>query len=97
MGTQAVPYWVLGLLVFVSAFLVAAQFSERIIDWFRFQSIGTRDYVAERLKLMMIDIPEERILLYQISLSGGLAGLFFLLCLPNFQLGIVTGLLLWLS
>lgn len=93
MGAQAVPYWVLGLLVFVSAFLVAAQFSERIIDWFRFQSIGTRDYVAERLKLMMIDIPEERILLYQISLSGGLAGLFFLLCLPNFQLGIVTGLL----
>jgi tight adherence protein B len=93
MGAQAVPYWVLGLLVFVSAFLVAAQFSERIIDWFRFQSIGTRDYVAERLKLMMIDIPEERILLYQISLSGGLAGLFFFLCLPNFQLGIVTGLL----
>jgi tight adherence protein B len=93
MGTQAIPYWVLGLLVFVSAFLVAAQFSERIIDWFRFQSIGTRDYVAERLKLMMIEIPEERILLYQISLSGGLAGLFFFLCLPNFQLGIVTGLL----
>jgi tight adherence protein B len=89
-----VPYWILGLLVFVSAFLVAAQFSERIIDWFRFQSIGTRDYISERLKLMMIDIPDERILIYQISLSVGLAGLLFLLCLPNVQLGLFVGVIM---
>jgi tight adherence protein B len=88
-----VPYWILGLLVFVSAFLVAAQFSERILDWFRFQSIGTRDYISERLKLMMIEIPEERILLYQITMSLGLGTLFFLLCLPNVKLGIAVGIL----
>jgi tight adherence protein B len=83
--------WVLGVLVFVSAFLVASQFSDRIIDWFRFQSIGTRDYIAEKLKLMMIDIPQEKILLYQVGFSFGLGGLVFLLCLPSFQVGLFFG------
>lgn len=85
--------WLLGILVFVSAFLVAMQFSDRIIDWFRFQSIGTRDYIAEKLKLMMIDIPPERILLYQVGASFGLGAVFFLLCLPNIPAGLFFGIL----
>ncbi len=85
--------WLLGILVFVSAFLVAMQFSDRIIDWFRFQSIGTRDYIAEKLKLMMIDIPPERVLLYQAGASFGLGAVFFLLLLPNIGAGVFFGVL----
>ena len=81
------PHWVLAVVVFLSALLVALQFSGRILDWVRFQSIGTRDYIADKLQLMMIDIPPERILLYQVSLSFGLGSLIFLLCLPNFAVG----------
>lgn len=79
----AVPHWLLAVLVFFSALLVAFQFSGRILDWIRFQSIGTRDYLAEKLQLMMIDVPPEKILFYQVSFMVGLGGLVFLLCLPN--------------
>lgn len=85
------PHWLLGGVVFLSALLVAYQFSGRILDWVRFQSIGSRDYIAEKLQLMMIDVPPEKILLYQVSLSFGLGGLVFLLCLPNFAAGSFFG------
>jgi tight adherence protein B len=82
---MSVPHWLLGLIVFIAALLVAFQFSSRIIDWVRFQSIGTRDYIAEKLQLMMIDVPPEKILIGQLALSVGAGALVFLLCLPNFQ------------
>ena len=89
----AVPHWLLGLVVFFSALLVAYQFSGRILDWIRFQSIGTRDYIADKLNLMMIEVPPEKILLGQVGLSFGLGATMFLLCLPNFAAAIFFGLL----
>jgi tight adherence protein B len=82
---MSVPHWLLALIVFIAALLVAFQFSTRIIDWVRFQSIGTRDYIAEKLQLMMIDVPPEKILIGQLALSVGAGALVFLLCLPNFE------------
>jgi len=93
----AVPHWVLGVVVFVSALLVAYQFSERILDWIRFQSIGTRDYIADRLQLMMIEVSPERILGGQAALSFGLGGLIFLLCLPNFGVGFFFGAIMMVA
>lgn len=90
----AAPHWLLGVIVFISALLVAYQFSDRILDWIRFQSIGTRDYIADRLQMMMIDIPPERILMGQVGISLGLGMLIFLLCLPNFGVGIFFGLVM---
>ena len=87
----AVPHWVLAVVVFISALLVAFQFSGRILDWVRFQSIGTRDYIAEKLQLMMIEVPTDKILLYQVSFSFFLGGSIFLLCLPNFAGGAFFG------
>lgn len=91
---SSVQHWLLGIVVFVSALLVAYQFSGRILDWIKFQSIGTRDYISEKFVLMMIDVPPEKILLGQVSLSLGLAGFIFILCLPNFQVGIFFGILM---
>ena len=85
----AVPHWLLGLMVFTSALLVAYQFSGRILDWIKFQSIGTRDYIAERLQLMMIDIPPEKVLMWQVGISGGLAGIMFILLIPNFTAALI--------
>lgn len=87
----AVPHWLLATVVFISALLVAFQFSGRILDWVRFQSIGTRDYLAEKLQLMMIEVPPEKILLYQVSLMLGLGGMVFILCLPNLAVGAFFG------
>jgi tight adherence protein B len=87
----AVPHWILGIVVFLSALLVGYQFSGRILDWVRFQSIGTRDYIAERLKLMMIEVEPDKILIGQVALSLGLGMLVFLGCLPNFKMGFFFG------
>ena len=88
-----VPHWLLGIIVFISALLVAYQFAGRILDWIRFQSIGTRDYIADRLQLMMMEVPPERILIGQVALSFGLGSFVFLCCLPNFGAGAFFGLL----
>jgi tight adherence protein B len=88
---EMAPHIGLAIIVFVAALLVATQFSERIIDWFRFQSIGTRDYINEKLQLMMVEISPEKVLLYQLLLSFGLGGLIFLLCLPNITMGFFFG------
>jgi tight adherence protein B len=73
-----VPHWLLAVVVFISALLVSFQFSGRILDWVKFQSIGTRDYIADKLQLMMIDMPVEKILMYQVGFALGLgAGAFF--------------------
>jgi tight adherence protein B len=79
--------------VFIAALLVAYQFSGRILDWVRFHSIGTRDYIVDRLKLMMIDIPSEKVLAYQVGFSLALGSLMFLVCLPNVKAGMALGAL----
>jgi tight adherence protein B len=78
-----VPLWLLSSIVFIASILVAYQFSEKILDWVRFQSIGTRDYIAEKMQLLMIDISPNRILVGQVALSVGLGALMFLMALPN--------------
>lgn len=90
----AAPHWLLAVIVFISALLVAYQFSGRILDWIRFQSIGTRDYIADRLQLMMIEIPPEKILMGQVGLSFGLGAIVFLISLPNFAVGGFFGVLM---
>lgn len=89
----AYPHWLLGVVVFISALLVAYQFSGRILDWIRFQSIGTRDYIADKFQLMMIEVPPEKILLGQVGISLGLGGIMFILCLPNFPAAFFFGIL----
>lgn len=88
-----ISYWLLGILVFISSLLVAYQFAGRILDWIRFQSIGTRDYIADRFQLMMIEVPPEKILYGQVGISLVFGGLMFLLCLPNFGAAFFFGLL----
>ena len=89
--TFVVPHWVLGILVFLSSLFVAFQFSGRILDWVKFHSIGTRDYIADKLQLMMIEIAPEKILLYQISFAFGLGAFIFLMCLPSLGAGAFFG------
>lgn len=67
----------------VFAFYVSYVFSNRFLDWLRFQSIGTRDYIVEKFSMMFIDIPPQRILMAQFILSFGMGGVVFIFFLPN--------------
>ena len=72
----------------ISIFILAYQYSKKFLDWLRFQSLGTRDYIVERLGMMFIEIPPQKILLWLFSGSFGLGTIVFLAFLPNLFPGI---------
>lgn len=84
----------LGLFILgVAVFLLSYQYNKRFLDWLRFQSLGTRDYIVERLSIMFIDVPPQRILVTQFIVSFGLGSAVFLAFLPNLFPGILFGFL----
>src|SRR5271168_2689833 len=76
----------------VATFGVSFKYNTQFLDWLRFQSLGTRDYIVEKLGLMFIDIPAHRILLGLFCMSFGLGSMVFLAFLPNLFPGIVFGI-----
>lgn len=84
----------LGLFAFGAAvFGFSYHYNQRFLDWLRFQSLGTRDYVVEKLNLMFFDIPPQRILTGLFLLSFGSGALVFLFFLPQVVPGILFGVL----
>lgn len=67
----------------VSVFMASYHYNKRFLEWLRFQSIGTRDFIAEKFSLMFIDIPPQQILAGLFGLSLGLGTLLFLFFLPD--------------
>jgi tight adherence protein B len=84
----------LGLLALaLGVFGLSYQYNKRFLDWLRFQSLGTRDYIEERLRVMFFEIPPHKILIGLFCLSFGLGTIVFLLCLPNLFPGIPLAIL----
>lgn len=83
---------ILGVLAFgIAVFGISYQYNKKFLDWLRFQSIGTRDYIAERLNMMFIDIPAHKILLGQFVISFGAGLLVFGALIPKWLPGILLG------
>src|SRR3954464_559666 len=84
----------LGVLGFGAAiFSLSYQYNRRFLDWLRFQSLGTRDYIVEKLNMMFIEIPPHKILIGLFCLSFGLGSIVFLSFLPNLFPGIPLGMI----
>lgn len=83
---------ILGLLLLgIAIFGMVWNYSARFLDWLRFQSIGTRDYVVEKLQLMFIEVSPNQVLLGQFVISLGLGTVVFLLFLPQILPAILFG------
>lgn len=80
----------LGILAIAVAYF-SYGYAQRFLDWLRFQSIGTRDYIHERLNKMFIEVPLNTILAVQFALSFGIGGIVFVLWLPNWIAGVFFG------
>jgi tight adherence protein B len=76
---------------FGALFFVVYRYSERFFDWLRFQSIGTRDYIVDRLALMFVEVSPNKVLLVQFIISFGFGIFVFLLFLPLVPIGIIAG------
>lgn len=87
------------LVVAATSFGISYIFSKRFLEWFRYQSLGTRDYIVEKLSLMYIEVPPHKILLGLFSFSFGLGFISFLLLLPQlfpgFALGAIVTIVGW--
>jgi tight adherence protein B len=68
-----------GVLVFAVAFINANRF----LEWLRWQSIGTRDYIVEKLGLMFIEAQPNQVLGVMVASSLLPAFIVFWLAMPN--------------
>lgn len=66
---------VIGLSVFMFSF----KYSKGIFDWIEKQTIGTRTYIMEKLELLFISIPPEKVTNGLLGLAFGLGTLLFIL------------------
>jgi len=79
------------MMFFASVGFIAYKQSERFLEWLRFQSIGTRDYIVEKLNLMFIEVSPQKVLMWQFLLSFGLGVLVFVAFIPKFFGGALFG------
>lgn len=75
----------------VAVFILSYHYMQRFLDWLRFQSLGTRDYIVERCGLMFIDTTPNRVLMWLVIASVGPFILVFLLLLPKVVPGLIFG------
>ena len=81
------------VIFFLAVFSIAYAYSKRFLEWLRFQSLGTRDYIVEKLAQMFIEIPPQRILVGLFLLSFVPGTLVFLVLLPQLVPGILFGVI----
>jgi tight adherence protein B len=72
----------------VAVFIFSYSYNRRFLDWLRFQSLGTRDYIVEKLNKMFIEVPPHKILIGLFCVSFGLGSIVFLAFLPRLFPGI---------
>lgn len=80
---------VTGLLVFI----FCLRYSNLIFDWIEMQTLGTRTYIMEKLELLFIDIPPERLttILLGFSIFCFTSVLFFFGLWISWVLGFIFG------
>jgi len=76
-----------------AVFVLSYQYNKRFLDWLRFQSLGTRDFIVEKLGSMFIEVDPNHVLLCLFIISFGFGGLVFLIFLPQLFPGIPLALL----
>ncbi|HEY8278179.1 MAG TPA: type II secretion system F family protein [Bdellovibrionota bacterium] len=79
---------VFGIMVFTVAYMNANRF----LEWLRWQSIGTRDYIVEKWGLMFVEVTPNRVLLIMIATSLLPALLMFWLVMPTLIPAVIIAL-----
>lgn len=60
--------WAGYLTLLVAVAVGTLPYTNKFLDWLKFRSLGTRDYIAEKLAIMFVEISPERVLLIQVLL-----------------------------
>jgi tight adherence protein B len=73
----------------IMSFFVVYLNADRVIEFLRTQSLGSRDYVLQRLKIMFIDVDEKKLTWAMLAVSFGLGILVLFAALPNLFVGVI--------
>ena len=68
-----------GIIIFtgIMSFVFFFNYSQRVFDWIENRTLGTREYIMEKLELLFIDIPAERVFYIILLIAFGLSSLAF--------------------
>lgn len=87
LGNDFVFIALMGLLVFASSI----YFSDRIVAFLYEKSLGSRQYVLERLELMFVETNPKKVTMTMLLLSFGLGFLVFIALFPSLIAGTIFG------
>lgn len=80
-------------------FFVAYMNANRFLEWLRWQSIGTRDYIVEKLGLMFYEVEPNKVLLVMVATSVIPGLVVFWLVMPTLipacVLSVVVAIAMW--
>ena len=87
-------YGIIGLIGIV-AFLFSYKYSLKIFDWVERQTLGTKEYILEKLEILLIEIPPIKITYCLLACSIGSGGLIFLIgtFFISWHIGLILGLI----
>lgn len=85
--------WGAYIFLAIGVFILSFKYNERFLEWLRFQSIGTRDYIVERLGMMFIEVSPHNVLLSMAAISFIPSMILFLAFLPNYEAGLVFAII----
>lgn len=89
----------LSLFIGAMVFFVAYSNAARFLEWMRWQSIGTRDYIVEKMEMMFIEVTPNQVLGTMIGASVVPALIVFILIMPQLipatMIAFLVGLGMW--
>ncbi len=74
-------------------FMVAYFYSERIVSWLHDKTLGKREYILEKFKMMFVETDPGKVTLIMLAVSVGPGFLVAFSLLPNLKTGILLGLI----
>jgi tight adherence protein B len=93
LGNDFIFIVLMGLCIFVASFF----FSERILNYLYEKSLGSRQYVLDKLELMFVETNPKKVTLTMLCLSFGIGFLVFIAVFPNLIAGFLLGSLVTIA
>lgn len=87
LGNEFVFTLLMGILVFIASYI----FSDRILNFLYDKSLGSRQYVLDKLEMMFVETNPTKVTVTMLLMSFGLGFLVFIAVFPNLIVGFILG------
>jgi len=85
--------WVVSILIAICVFTICYLNADRVLNFFRNRSVGSRDEILDLLDRMLVDTDKRRVSQILSLISYGLGVVLFLAMWPNVISGLLLGLM----